>query len=287
MRRKSSNRTSGLWPTPNATDATLDRTPERHYERQAQLKAVNPNLGELQKPLIVAIQEFTPPSETLTEPDTEEQLYLPEGFLASHFPRPGSAEARKMTVTSGLKCSGLYHKPGPLGSLVKMLLESSAWNSTECFLTWKVKATPSNRLLFQLAPSMPNTDGTEFGLWATPKNRDFRSAEGGAGEMRDSPDLNVQVKMWPTPQARDKETIAKVRRGADSPGGTPLAVAAYDSQPIVSPQGGSLNPTWVCWLMGYPLDWFDKVKNFASGRRSRKLAELREGLRTGLTNSKD
>ena len=43
----------------------------------------------------------------------------------------------------------------PHTSLAKMLLESSRWNSTTCYLTWKARATPQSRLLFQLVPSTP------------------------------------------------------------------------------------------------------------------------------------
>lgn len=72
-----------------------------------------------------------------------------------------------MTVTSGRKCVGSWLPAGPLGVCLKMLLVTSAWASTKRFLTWRTKATPRNRLLFQLAPSMPRTDETEFGLLPT------------------------------------------------------------------------------------------------------------------------
>lgn len=94
-----------------------------------------------------------------------EQLTLfQEDFLASHSVQPGSEEARTMTATSGRKCSELYRKSGPLGSLVRTLLVSSAWRSTRCYLTWKASATPAKRLLFRLVPSMPRTEGTELPL---------------------------------------------------------------------------------------------------------------------------
>jgi len=89
--------------------------------------------------------------------------------LASHSVLPGSKEALKMTVTSGQKCSGLLKNSNPLGLLVKTLLVSSEWRSMMCYLTWKVKATPANRLLFQLVPSMPSTDEIESGLLPTPR----------------------------------------------------------------------------------------------------------------------
>lgn len=73
-----------------------------------------------------------------------------------------------MTVTSGRKCCELLKSCGPVGSLVKMLLESSIWRSTRCYLTWKAAVTPARRLYFRLVPRTPRTDGTEFALLGTP-----------------------------------------------------------------------------------------------------------------------
>ena len=98
------------------------------------------------------------------------QLTLfPEDSPASHSVLPGSSEARMMTVTSGRSLSESYMSCSPIGSLVRMCLESSIWHSTRCLLTWKKKVTKSNVSLFQLAVSMPRTDGTESSLWPTPR----------------------------------------------------------------------------------------------------------------------
>jgi len=52
--------------------------------------------------------------------------------------------------------------------------------------------------------------------------------------------LQDQVKMWPTPTAHNaKETAAPSEHLRNTP---TLAAQA----------GGSLNPTWVEWLMGFP-----------------------------------
>ena len=123
-----------------------------------------------------------------------ESMYSPEGSLASPSVWPDKEKERMITVTSGLKCSGLYGKSGPLGSLVRMLLGSSRWYSPARRLKWggrplyseritekeyctdknmlskpfvetlNVKDTPSNRYLFRLVPSEHRTEGTEFGL---------------------------------------------------------------------------------------------------------------------------
>ena len=100
--------------------------------------------------------------------DYEQLTLFQEGSHASLLVLPGSAEARKMTVTSGRRCSALYKKSGPLGCLVRTCLESSIWHSTRCYLTWRVSATPAKHLLFQLAVSMPRTNDSESLFWPTP-----------------------------------------------------------------------------------------------------------------------
>ena len=104
---------------------------------------------------------------------------------------PGGEEARKMTATSGRSLSALLPKCGPLGSLVRMLLESQRWSSPARLLFWKAKPLysrrttlftdtamtnpsplnasaqtlnssdmQSNRYLFRLVPSEPPTEET-------------------------------------------------------------------------------------------------------------------------------
>ena len=155
--------------------------------------------------------------------------------------------AQKMTVTSGQKCLGLSKNSGPLGSLEKMLLGTSIWASTKCSLTWKQRATPQGRLLFQLAPSMLTTDETESGLWRTPAADTGGTPKALLEGKTTRPSghriqirLQDQVKMWPTPTAHNaKETAAPSEHLRNTP---TLAAQA----------GGSLNPTWVEWLMGFP-----------------------------------
>lgn len=144
----------------------------------------------------------------MNEQDWKQSQYYQEDFLASHSVQPGSDEARKMTVTSGQKCSGLYKKSDPVGLLVKMLLESSRWRSTKCFLTWKLSATPAKRLLFRLVPSTPRTDETVVPFWPTPTARDCKGANSMEHLTRDgkknhTDQLANTVKLWPTPTQMD------------------------------------------------------------------------------------
>jgi hypothetical protein len=57
--------------------------------------------------------------------------------------------------------------------------------------------------------------------------------------------LNDAVK-WATPTARDWRS-----------GKASQATHDKNSRPLSEQAGGSLNPTWVEWLMGWPLGWTD------------------------------
>lgn len=151
------------------------------------------------------------------KPQDYEQLTLFPAASLDHASRSvslGSAEARRMTVTSGQRCLELSKKSGPLGLLERMLLGSSTWRSTRCFLTWKAKATKQGRLYFRLVPSTPRTDATEFVSWAgtedravyfapTPRAHNIPTSETAKQRYKSSPSLMDYVQMWPTPKASD------------------------------------------------------------------------------------
>lgn len=99
--------------------------------------------------------------------DFGQLILFPEDILASLFLWPGTDEARRMTVISGQRCSELLRTSGPVGSLLKMLLGTSRWASTQRYLIWRAQATPQGRLLFRLAPRAPSTGATAFSLSPT------------------------------------------------------------------------------------------------------------------------
>lgn len=163
---------------------------------------------------------------------------------------PGREEAKKMTVISGQRCLELSKKSGPLGLLVKMLLESSTWRSTRCYLTWRISATPAKRLLFRLAPSMPRTGVTDALSWPTPAARDYKGSNSLEHLTRESNNRNHTdqlanaVKLYPTPVASD----ANGTHGGNMHGSLRTALSNAGEH-------GQLNPTWVEWLMGFPTGW--------------------------------
>jgi len=257
--RKSSRPGSGLLPT-LATRDYKGTNSDKHLSRGG-LDHKN------QLPNYIKTLSSSPTSETSMVPDFEEQPYLPGVSHANLSVVPGSDGARKMTVTSGRKCSGLYRKQDPLGSLARMLLESSTWNSNKCVLTWKVKVMKSNRLLFQLAPSTLRIEGIGSGLLRTPGTE----AEG-RGEYK-TPEriqerwdkghqvlLTQQIAMLPTPKSQNSTGAGEHGQGGK------------DLQTTVGTLPGSklrLEPAFVEYMMGYPEGWTDlRLSETPSSHRS-------------------
>lgn len=143
--------------------------------------------------------------------------------------------------------------------------------------------------VFQLQPLAPLTRETGSGLWHTPDAGVFNLNESPEsfmlraermgkkhGHATFQPPLAVQVKMWPTPTATlgshaGRVTPAKAREGGTlveaisartwfpTPDASPhkyrLQGDSQQSKSLNGIHGGQLNPTWVEWLMGFPLGW--------------------------------
>jgi len=184
-------------------------------------------------------------------------MSLQQDTLVSLSLQPGGEEARKMTATSGQRLMPLLRGQDRATFVAKTLLDTSAWASTTCFLTWKDKATPQGRLLFQLAPSTPRTEETASGLWPTPRSCSAMAAENIQNRVNDK-FLNLESvvakTMWPTPTTRDHkggrkpETLAASGRGEAN---------SLNDAVTIRDQHGALNPEWVEWLMGFPPGWTD------------------------------
>ena len=236
----------------------------------------------------------TRPSTTMSEPsrqiDLEESTSSVADSPASPGVLPGSSEARKMTVTSGRRWLPLLKSYGLHGSLARMsaALLASRWGSSAAFLTWKASGTKPSHLLFQLAPSMPRTDATEFGLLPTPTT----PSDGGerSGDRAGTGDLNYMARkgLWPTPRTTGLDGGSNSRKAAKARGMWPTLVARDHKGQGMSRErrltrepdnlcswtkkhegSGALNPTWVEWLMGFPPGWTDlKPSETPSSRKS-------------------
>jgi hypothetical protein len=98
--------------------------------------------------------------------------------------------------------------------------------------------------------------GKEYLLLPTPLSNSGNGA-GQSPNRQGSPNLQTALMMWPTPTT-----------GAGLCGGTgnfkqlqalaDAGVITEDERRQMSQgNGGKLNPTWVEWLMGFPLEWIN------------------------------
>ena len=159
-----------------------------------------------------------------------------------------SKKGKTTTDTSGLSFRDWSESLNRIGSWLKTYLEFCVSLRTKCVLTSKVKATKSGFTILKLRLSVLHTGEKEFFLWRTPTAHDYRGANSKENfkkrQERKMPlSLNDQVAhLLPTPLAHDAHPVSPSDYKRHSP---PLGCYA----------GGSLNPEWVEWLMGYPTGW--------------------------------
>jgi len=193
----------------------------------------------------------------------KEPTLFAEASLVSHSPKRESSKLKTTPDISGRKCLELSGNSGPLGCVEKMLLGSCDWAWTKYSLTWKAKATPRGRLIFQLARQAHPTSDNDYGLLHTPTAKANQTSP----SMVERGHGNWVSNLWPTPTAMTgSESVAPSHLTGKHGWNIGAAVNA------VSPKTtGHLNPKWVAWLMGYPIEYLSCVPwGTQSSRKSRK-----------------
>ncbi len=93
---------------------------------------------------------------------------------------------------------------------------------------------------------------SHYKYWATPQAHDAKKGDakrvGRFGTKAGGRNLNDEVAKWPTPHGFSKDGKS------NGPSGNELGRAVNKMQDA---NGGSLNPDWVEWLMGWPIGWTD------------------------------
>ena len=210
-----------------------------------------------------------------------------EDFHVKIFPTPGKGQD---LMESEAVCS-----MRPRVSFAHWSQDTCCWKTWQrCLLggwisfsgRWPRSGTMRNGIAYRLPPLAPRISGTGSGYWRTPgasettggaANGERRLQQGHAMSLSDQ--VNTP-RMWPTPTEHGNYN----RKGASptSVDGLATVVAKYptpsardwkgdrslgqtqkkNSRPlneVIKNQeaSGSLNPQFVSWLMGFPLDWCD------------------------------
>jgi hypothetical protein len=181
---------------------------------------------------------------------------------------PEKARASKVAgPVSGRNITGSSEKSDPVGSLLRTCLLSDIEARTGYCPTWKQQATPSGRSWWVLSMPGRTIGGNGPGLWPTPtRNSGGRTLTNGMNishgkGMRWGIQLEQCVRLYPTSQAQDSKH------------GAPTAWERIHRKQshLHSVVNGRLNPTWVEWLMGFPLGWTDlDASETLSSRKSLK-----------------
>ncbi len=167
---------------------------------------------------------------------------------ASHTQPPESDLERKMSDTCGPKCAESFGRFNHVGLWAKtfsaLLIGTGDWYSTRCKLTWKLKGTKYNRLYFQLQASTLPTNGTEFGLWPTPRAQEpGKTSEGYGACLTDVIQGKKMQHLLKTPTAMDGEVTSGKKNPVSGNSGTLAQEIMSGYKPTMEKLGLLLTPT--------------------------------------------
>jgi len=178
--------------------------------------------------------------------------------------------------------------PSSLDSFAYYDLDTRSWRTSQGSLwgaeweryseTWPRSGMTRSGTVWRRRTSMPRISATGSSSWPTPDASVMNDGEGLAtwlarrerekakhrnGNGFGTP-LAIAVQLWRTPQARDGDP-----RGTQ----TEKRASGGHSVGLNDQVGGSLNPTWVEWLMGFPLGWTVlEPSEMPSSRKSRSTS---------------
>jgi len=109
--------------------------------------------------------------------------------------------------------------------------------------------------LSELGMSVRHINETECGSWRTPMASEWKDMSCANQIYLQDQVLGRKGQTWPTPCTRDYKGGRKPDTLAAK--GRTETNSLPDKMNSVMGYGGQLNPTWVEWLMGWPLGWTD------------------------------
>jgi hypothetical protein len=196
---------------------------------------------------------------------------------AKTYPSPAaeqeSKESGRVFGSSSLGSLGNYD---PDTRSLKTCQRSLLGDSTESLETLPRAGSMRNGTIYQLVPLAPLTGGTESGLLPTPAaqpagwqnievvdrdgnppthaNQRWYDKQTGRIVQKDLRHV-IERGMWPTPRASKGEHGTYKRTPSQEAGthGLYLQSEVCEAEVEEGRTRGQLNPTWVEWLMGFPL----------------------------------
>ena len=186
-------------------------------------------------------------------------------FPAKTFPPPeGALESKERKADSGGKWRALSVKYDPV---------SRGWKTHHCLwdedLDWSCLTLPrwgmmqSGALWARITPP-PLTRGIESGYWPTPRAAECHGEKHSLetsfrhwqeGRQACLSQMVRDKRMFPTPCATEARQGYQNRHNGKK--GRQESLSTVVRGGTAAWAGGQLNPTWVEWLMGWPIGWTD------------------------------
>ena len=181
-----------------------------------------------------------------------------EAFRAKTYPQQVKVPVLKESaVECGAKWQGSFAKFNPDLFMWKTVQCSLLAESTEYSGTWPRWGLMRDGECYQQPKWERHTKEIEYGFWPTPCATDYKGS-GKTGQLRDRLDYAVErgatkskTYTWPTPRTKG------MCGGTGSWELLKKNTTIEEARQMGAGNGGKLNPTWVEWLMGWPLGWTD------------------------------
>ena len=215
---------------------------------------------------------------------SQDPMFSAEDTPASHSATPAKGKAKKTRDTSFPGSPKPFASYDPDTQSWKTYPATSLLGSEPYKDSWPRSGMSLDGIAYQLPPSAPRTSAIEFssslhlgpdsdGLWPTATTQDHatRYSQGGMP-------LGMAAKLFPTPTATANMDSPNERKKWPWVFPTPVAgkmaggsaarqrmkelrdqgaLTQDEYLGMTAGNGGRLNPTWVEWLMGFPIGWTD------------------------------
>jgi hypothetical protein len=197
-------------------------------------------------------------SKTLTGQQSSDLTLFAVDTHANHLAPQANEEAQTTLATSGLGSEMPLANYDPLTQSWRMSEDISLWGDYKSLENLPKSGMTRSGELYQQPAWVRLIDETASLLWPTPTTQEVEhnNAQLTATGRRKSKDgttshslgLADAVQMWPTPTVDDSKNVTRTSGAYQS-----LVRSVQESSTI----SGKLNPTWVEWLMGFPIGWTD------------------------------
>jgi DNA (cytosine-5)-methyltransferase 1 len=200
-------------------------------------------------------------------------------------PTPAMAERFRRKGSSGSFVEAMAAKMYPTPSASGMPCEGTVRLARQRWLDGDCTLEEANAIAGR---DVRDKQGKVPAMWPTPNAADHLSNKTETPErwlqrkaIKDAQGINLQfplriaAQMWPTPTSRDWKDVTDPRTWdctEDRDRFDQLGRAVFKDGTAAG--GGALNPTWVEWLMGFPLGW---TVCDASGTRSSRRSSKSSG----------